>query len=90
MRQLGCSHCALRQTLDAMWRIHNGNILTSVLIVAFVLRGFTNLPNFKLPEPKYRELTGVRKMSSRFTQYILVAMVLGIVMGAFDFQFPSR
>src|SRR5262249_26517196 len=33
------------------------------------------------------ELTGVRTMSNRFTQYILFAMVLGIVMGALIFNF---
>src|SRR6478609_3023085 len=32
------------------------------------------------------ELTGVRTMSNRFTQFILIAMVLGIVMGALIFN----
>ena len=44
----------------------------------------------KLPEA-YAEfektLTGVRTMSNRFTQYILFAMVLGIVMGAAIYNF---
>src|SRR5258708_38233439 len=38
----------------------------------------------KLPSP---ELTGVRKMSSRFTQFILIAMGLGIVMGTLVFNY---
>ena len=45
------AHCALRETLDAARRIHNGNILASALIAAFVLRPFSNLPNLKLPAP---------------------------------------
>src|SRR5205807_4225636 len=32
-------------------------------------------------------LTGVRKMSNRFTQYILIAMALGIVMGTLVFNY---
>src|SRR5690242_11590684 len=32
-------------------------------------------------------LTGVREMSNRFTQYILGAMVLGIIMGSLIFNF---
>jgi len=42
--------CALHRTLDAVWRIHNENILASVLIVAFILRRGSNLPNFGMPE----------------------------------------
>src|ERR1700720_4641670 len=32
-------------------------------------------------------LTGVSKMSNRFTQYILIAMALGIVMGTLVFNY---
>ena len=44
-----------------------------------------NLPHLKLPEFA-REAT----MSNRFTQYILIAMVLGIVMGTADLQLHAR
>ena len=42
--------CVLHRTLDVVLRIHNENILASLLIVAFVLRRGSNLPNFGLPE----------------------------------------
>src|SRR4029077_1584212 len=82
-------HCALRRTLDVVCQIHNENILARVLIAAFVLRPVPNLPNFEIAGAQRRvepELTGVRTMSSRFTQFILIAMVLGIVVGALVFN----
>ena len=47
-----------------------------------LLRACENLPHLKLSE-----FVGVARMSNRFTQYILIAMVLGIVMGTVIFNF---
>src|SRR5258708_39128029 len=51
------------------------------MVLQSVLRRSRNLPNSVEPE-----LTGV-KMSSRFTQFILIAMALGIVMGSLIFNY---
>src|ERR1700712_3416143 len=59
---------------------HNWNILASVQNAASLLRRPPNLPNSGVPE-----LTGV-KMSSRFTQFILIAMALGILSGTLVFN----
>ena len=80
-----CIHCALRTTLVAVCSFHNGNILVHHEGARSVLRRCRNLPHS--PFAGSTGLTGVRKMSSRFTQFILVAMALGIVMGAAIFNF---
>src|SRR5262249_51062229 len=59
-----------------------GNIVGNARWARSVLRGCQNLPN-----SQFAGLTGVSKMSNRFTQYILIAMVLGVVVGALIFNF---
>ena len=61
--------------------------LASVRIRRIRIARLYKSATLQLPEPKYRNCTGVRTMSNRFTQYILAAMVLGIVMGAAIFNF---
>src|SRR5437870_12516078 len=68
-------------TLTAARAFHNGNILASVQNAASLLRPQSNLPNLWLSK-----IRGAR-MSNRFTQYILIAMALGIVMGTIVFNY---
>jgi Na+/H+-dicarboxylate symporter len=78
---LDCTHCALRWTLVAACAIHNGNIVAKAEMSEACCVAPGICANSRLPE-----LTGV-KMSSRFTQFILIAMALGIVMGSLIFNY---
>jgi hypothetical protein len=82
--------CALHSTLCAACPIHNENILANIPEDA--MRVARPSKSAKLMVRRTSGLTGVGRMSNRFTQYVLIAMVLGIVMGAaiFNLQPDSR
>src|SRR5713101_6822200 len=76
-----CSHCALLPTLVGKRSFHNG-------------KHWGKPPRFEAycagpgicQNQRRRNLRGI-KMSNRFTQYILIAMAIGIVMGTLVFNY---
>src|SRR5258708_11694628 len=73
---------ALLTTLVGERSFHNGNIVAKAprFEACCVAPGICQTPN-------RRNFRGVKKMSNRFTQYILIAMALGIVMGTLVFTY---
>jgi len=79
-KTLNCTHCALRTTLVVAHSFTTETLWQTFAVLEAWLRRSGHLPT------RSAQLTGV-KCRTGFTQYILIAMALGIVMGTLVFNY---